>query len=150
EQVGFAGSPAVAGYLEYVSHDRQRFALGVLQDYVPNEGDAWRHTLDALSQYFNRAITQQNAPATSIRSKPYVDLIFDADTPAPENELIGPYCESVKILGRRTAELHVALASNSDNPAFSPEPFSILYQRSLYQSLRNHAGQMFLLLRKQL
>src|SRR5207245_724499 len=107
--------------------------------------------LDALSQYFDRAITrQQNAPAISLPPKPYVDLIHDADTPPPEIELIGPYYESVKILGRRTADLHVALASDPENPAFAPEPFSILYQRSLYQSLRNHAGQMFLLLRRQL
>ena len=46
--------------------------------------------------------------------------------------------------------MYVALASDTENPAFALEPFSILYQRALYQSLRNHAGQMFLLLRRQL
>jgi len=46
--------------------------------------------------------------------------------------------------------LHVALASKPDNPDFAPEPFSVLYQRSLYQSMRNHSGQMFQLLKSNL
>src|SRR5206468_8133752 len=65
-------------------------------------------------------------------------------------ELIGPYQENVKLLGRRTAELHMALASNTEEPDFVPEPFSLLYQRSLYQSMRNHSGQMFQLLKTSL
>ena len=65
-------------------------------------------------------------------------------------ELIGPYFENVKLLGQRTAELHVALASRPDEPDFAPEPFSVLYQRSLYQSMRNHLGQMFQLLKSNL
>jgi maltose alpha-D-glucosyltransferase/alpha-amylase len=151
EHLRFEKCPAVVGQIEYRSHDRRRFALGILQDFVPNEGDAWRHALDALSQYFDRAITRQpEAPTVSVPPKAYVDLLCDDAAPPPEIEIIGPYYESVKILGRRTAELHVALASDSEEQAFAPEPFTVLYQRSLYQSLRNHAGQMFLLLRKRL
>src|SRR5262249_7207 len=33
---------------------------------------------------------------------------------------------------------------------FAPESFSALYQRSLYQSMRNHSGKMFQLLRRNL
>ncbi len=40
-------------------------------------------------------------------------------------------------LGKRTGELHLALASNDKDPDFKPESFSTLYQRSLYQSLRS-------------
>ena len=39
-------------------------------------------------------------------------------------------------------ELHLALASGTDDPSFSPEPFTTLYQRSLYQSMRNLAGRV--------
>jgi maltokinase len=35
----------------------------------------------------------------------------------------GPSLEAVKLLGRRTGELHVALAANPDDPAFAPETF---------------------------
>ena len=53
----------------------------------------------------------------------------------------------VRLLGRRTAELHVALAS-TDDPDFAPEPFTVFAQRSLYQSMRNLCGRVFRLLRE--
>jgi maltose alpha-D-glucosyltransferase/alpha-amylase len=56
--------------------------------------------------------------------------------------------ESARLLGQRTAELHIALASLPDDPDFVPEPFSKLYQRSLYQSMRNLSGEVFQLLRR--
>src|SRR5262249_39211709 len=125
--------------------------IGILQDYVPNEGDAWRHALDALSQYFDRAVTRQTELQSHVLPrKPLIDLLCDENPPSPPAELIGPYYENVKTLGRRTAELHSALASDSESPDFAPEPFSVLYQRSLYQSMRNHAGHVFVLLRKRL
>jgi maltose alpha-D-glucosyltransferase / alpha-amylase len=42
------------------------------------------------------------------------------------------------------------LASISDRPEFAPEPFTILYQRSLYQTVRTQALQMFDHLREQM
>jgi maltose alpha-D-glucosyltransferase/alpha-amylase len=150
ERVKFPWTPAVAGEIEYRSQDRRRFAVGILEDFVPNEGDAWQHSLDALSQYFDRAVTrQQDALRSALPRKPLVDLLCGEDTPLPVDDLIGPYYESVKILGRRTAEMHLALAS-SEGSDFVPEPFSVLYQRSVYQSMRNHAGQTNVLLRQRL
>jgi maltose alpha-D-glucosyltransferase/alpha-amylase len=63
--------------------------------------------------------------------------------------MIGTYLEAARLLGQRTAELHLALASDTKNPAFAPEPFSLLYQRSVYQSMRNLATQVLERLRKQ-
>ena len=57
------------------------------------------------------------------------------------NALIGTYLENADLLGRRTAELHLALASDREDPAFAPEPFTSLYQRSLYQSMRNQTAR---------
>jgi len=50
------------------------------------------------------------------------------------------------LLGRRTAELHLALTSRG-NADFTPEPFTQLYQRSLYQASRKMALQAFQQLR---
>jgi maltose alpha-D-glucosyltransferase/alpha-amylase len=47
------------------------------------------------------------------------------------------YLDSARLLGQRTAELHGALGAETPYPAFAPEPVSPLYQRSLYQSMRN-------------
>ena len=151
EQVGFPNIPPVAGTIEYRTKRGQSSAVGILQRYVPNEGDAWRHTLDQLSQYLDSAVTRPSDLLKDLlRPMPFVERLRRTPTPPIAMELIGPYFENVKLLGQRTAELHVALASNSDNQDFAPEPFSLLYQRSLYQSMRNHSGQMFQLLKNRL
>jgi maltose alpha-D-glucosyltransferase/alpha-amylase len=62
---------------------------------------------------------------------------------------VGPYLASAEQLGRRTAELHVALAKIEGDAAFAPEPFSRLYQRSLYQSMRSQARKTLDLLKSQ-
>ena len=61
-------------------------------------------------------------------------------------ETLGAYVEFARLLGRRTAELHLALASRDDDPAFAPEPFTAFYQRGLYQSMRNLTARAFRLL----
>ena len=50
--------------------------------------------------------------------------------------MMGAYIQSAELMGRRTGELHIALASAPDDPAFAPEPITPFYQRSMYQSLR--------------
>ncbi|HTK78061.1 MAG TPA: maltose alpha-D-glucosyltransferase [Gemmataceae bacterium] len=57
-------------------------------------------------------------------------------------DMIEPYLEWARLVGRRTAELHAALANPADDPAFLPEPATPLYLRSVYQSLRNQAGRV--------
>jgi maltose alpha-D-glucosyltransferase/alpha-amylase len=65
------------------------------------------------------------------------DIHF-AEIPPLLQELIGAvYLDRAALLGRRTGELHIALASGSTYPDFAPEPFSLLYQRSIYQSMRS-------------
>ena len=54
-------------------------------------------------------------------------------------DLIGPFLGSAWLLGRRTAQLHLALGSRPDDPVFRPEPITRMYQRSLYQSMRSQA-----------
>src|SRR5439155_5541290 len=57
-------------------------------------------------------------------------------------ETIGPYLESARLLGRRTAALHPALPSDHEHPAFAPEPFTPFKQRSMYQSMRTLTRQV--------
>jgi maltose alpha-D-glucosyltransferase/alpha-amylase len=64
--------------------------------------------------------------------------------------MVGAYLETARLLGQRTGELHLALCSVSDDPDFAPEPFTALYQRALYQSMRNLTTRTFDLLREHL
>jgi len=55
----------------------------------------------------------------------------------------------VRVLAERTAELHLVLASDTEDEAFKPEPFTPHYMRGLYQSMRNLTRQNFHALNRQ-
>ena len=142
--------PPVAGFIEYRRPRQEPQTVAILQGLVPSEGDAWQYTLDTLDRYFERALT--TPLTTEEMAVPPGSLLKLADAEIPElvDSLIGPYLESARLLGQRTGELHVALASSSDDPSFVPEPITPFYQRSLYQSMRNLAGQALQTLRRHL
>ena len=55
---------------------------------------------------------------------------------------VGAYLDAARLLGQRIAELHLTLLEDDLDPSFTPEPFTTLYQRSVYQSMRNLLGQV--------
>jgi maltose alpha-D-glucosyltransferase/alpha-amylase len=55
--------------------------------------------------------------------------------PVEVQAFIQNYVDSARLLGRRTAELHLALAGDAANPDFAPEPFTIADQRAIYASM---------------
>jgi maltose alpha-D-glucosyltransferase/alpha-amylase len=67
-----------------------------------------------------------------------------------EGDAIERYLPYASLLGQRTAELHLALASRPDDPAFAPEPTLTLDARSIYQSIRSVANQVMPSLRRHL
>jgi len=150
EKTTLAHVPPLAGFIEYRRGRQEPLTLAILQGLVPKEGDAWQYTLDELERYFERVLTgQPAAEEVAIPAKSLLDLAEEAP-PRLATDLIGPYLESARLLGERTADLHVALASALDDPDFVPESLSPFYQRSLYQSMRSLTGQVFQLLRKRL
>jgi maltose alpha-D-glucosyltransferase / alpha-amylase len=151
ERCAFAHIPPVAGALEYRGGDGESTTLAILQAFVPNQGDAWRYTLDALGRYFERALAAPTPPLAELpfASRTLLDLA-ERDQSPQIYELVGAYIEQASLLGQRTAELHLALASALDDPQFAPEPFTALYQRSIYQSMRTQTSRVFQLLRRQL
>ncbi|HUG53695.1 MAG TPA: maltose alpha-D-glucosyltransferase [Vicinamibacteria bacterium] len=130
---GFAHCPPVRGVVSYRTENGPS-TLAVLQDYVPHETDGWRGTLDELGRYFERVLTAQ--PAISVPAARLPELAA-SEVPAEARQAIGPFLQTAELLGQRTAEMHLALASDPADPRFAPEPFSALYQRSLVQSMRN-------------
>jgi maltose alpha-D-glucosyltransferase/alpha-amylase len=150
EKEPFPNAPAVAGVLEYRSRRlSEPITLGILHGYVNNEGDGWDYTLDSLGRYFERVLARPRAEEPLPSGKSVVDMSDEA-LPAIAQETIGGYLVSSQLLGQRTAELHLALASAMDAPNFVPEPFSVTYQRSLCHGMRGYASQVLQLLRQSL
>ena len=133
----FPHAPPLAGALEYHRADGERLSLAVVHGWLPKAESGWEYTLRALDRYYERVLS---LPAESRKipaaGKPLVQLARQ-EYPAEVPELVGTYLESARLLGVRTAELHLVLASEPDDPDFAPEPFTSYYQRSLYQSMRN-------------
>ncbi len=138
EKTDFANVPPFAGAIG-IKHGRgEPNILGLLQGYVENAGDAWTLTLDAVGRYFDRVLTSgahtREAPTGPAS---LFDEGFDEASPEIAEMIQGFYLEMSKLFGERTGQLHLALASAPDEPDFAPEPFSMLYQRSVYQSMRS-------------
>jgi maltose alpha-D-glucosyltransferase/alpha-amylase len=152
EETDFKSSTRVAGYLEYRLADNEPITLGVLQGYARNEGDAWQFTLDQVGQYFERALAlSETGKEPPVASHTLVELA-SGTIPRFSHDLMGPYLEAARLLGQRTAELHLALCSPAaaELPGFAPEPFTLFYQRSLLQSFRNLTERVFEGLSRQL
>ncbi len=145
---GFRWSPRLAGALELQSPSLGRVSLAAVYELVPNEGDAWGLTRDALRDFFERALASGAPPDPGPLTSDSILAAAEAVVPAQAAELIGPYLESARLLGQRTAQLHAALGSPTSDPAFAPEIYTPHYQRSLYQSLRNLTGETYRLLAK--
>jgi len=148
EKTSFANIPQVAGALEYQRRKGKPMSLAILQSFVPNEGDAWQYTLDSLERYLQGALAHPIVQAPPVPRKHVLSLL--KEPPSLASETIGPYMTSAQLLGQRTAELHMALASVSDDPDFAPEPFTLMYRTSLYQSMRSFTIRTLQLLQAQL
>ncbi|MGE0683893.1 MAG: maltose alpha-D-glucosyltransferase [Candidatus Binatia bacterium] len=149
ERAAFPYSAPLAGALEYRRHRGETMTIAILHGYAQNQGDAWRYTLDSLGRYCESALIHSPSMQLAVPAKPVLALT-EEEVPPLISEMAGPYLASARLLGQRTAEMHIALASEPDDPVFAPEPFSTLYQRSLYQSMRSLAIQSFQLLRQHL
>jgi maltose alpha-D-glucosyltransferase/alpha-amylase len=142
-QTDYHGSAPIAGYVEYRRRGGEPATLAVLHRYVTNHGTAWQHALDQLSTYFERAAAI--SPEQRIAIPPLLPLVGTAEEENESNgwlDLIGGSLEMARLLGQRTGDLHLALSTSRANPVFSPEPLSKLYQRSVYQTMRNQIGRV--------
>ncbi|QIF04871.1 maltose alpha-D-glucosyltransferase [Roseimicrobium sp. ORNL1] len=126
QEVGFEQVPAFLGSLKLQENGGEG-AVGMLGNYIQNQGDGWAFALDAVMRYFDRVL---EARATS--SQATTDDLIGGVFPARAGQL-----------GTMTARMHLALlALGETSPDFAPEPFSMLYQRSLYQAMRGAAGRV--------
>jgi trehalose synthase/trehalose synthase-fused probable maltokinase len=148
EKTSFSQIAPIAGSLEFRRAKAEPLTLAILQGYVPNQGDAWQYTLTTLAHFLTGGeVVSTDAPPRIRRS---LAQAIANDLPEVATRTVGAYLESARLLGQRTAELHAALASDPDDPAFAPEHISQQDQRSIYQSLNGVALRSMELLRSQL
>ena len=150
EKAEFSYTPAFAGALQLRKGRAEPAMVGIIHGLVANEGDAWSYTQDSLARYFDEILARQlDANEAALTPRPLLELAKE-EVPEFARDAFGSFLPAMLLLGQRTGELHRALASDAKNPAFAPEPFTALYRRSLYQSMRTLADQSLNLLGKRL
>jgi malto-oligosyltrehalose trehalohydrolase/4-alpha-glucanotransferase len=96
ETAGFPATPSLLGWTELDDAASAAVTLSVLHAFVPNEGDGWSWVLERLAR-----AAQSGKDAT--------EALDDATA-------------WISQLGRRTAEMHIAFDTDTDEPGFRPEP----------------------------
>src|SRR5919108_192501 len=74
EKTTFANVPPVLEAIEYRRKSGESMTLGILQEFVPNVGDAWTYTLDSLSHYFERALAHPEAQPPELPQISLLDI----------------------------------------------------------------------------
>ncbi|HMO56225.1 MAG TPA: putative maltokinase [Roseiflexaceae bacterium] len=100
----FTSTPALLGSMAYTDAAGVVHSLGMLQEFVANQGDMWQHVQAHLTQLLATATTAPDA--TLLRRHAAVALA------------------ELTTLGERTGALHQALASDVADPAFAPQPLT--------------------------
>ncbi len=118
ERAGFGRVPAVAGALEYLGPGAEPGTLAMMQQLVLSQGDGWTHALGAVGRFYED-VGDQIAPQV-----PGAPWSVEFDLRERVIGAVGAYVDTAETLGRRTAEMHLALAGESSNAAFTAEPLT--------------------------
>jgi maltose alpha-D-glucosyltransferase/alpha-amylase len=125
----FPNAVTLAGAIEYKTPGGTCAVVALLHGYVKDGVECWKYTLDHLGLFFEQAMARSSS----------------GPSPEMEAELsrgaMASYTEFVKLLGVRTAEMHLALAARREDPTFSPEPYSDFYRHGMYHGLLARVGR---------
>ena len=142
-----------AGDMAYQPDSGESITVGLLHGFVPNDGTGWEATQRSMVDYFDHVRSHPEL-------KPHVEELSPAnfyaldfalkDAPALAEELIGSPLIIAKIAAERVAQMHLALAAPSSDPAFAPEPFNDFYRQGLYHGYLGLAGRRIEFLRQRL
>ena len=105
------------------SPEAEPTTLAMLQGFIENEGDGWQFTLDELARFYEGVVARP-LPLDTGAPPSFLDEPGSHPIPDEAREQAGLSLDAAALLGRRTAEMHLALATPTDNPAFTAEPFT--------------------------
>ncbi|MGH8162316.1 MAG: maltose alpha-D-glucosyltransferase [Gammaproteobacteria bacterium] len=105
-RAGFDRIAPLLGTLEWRDPGGRPTALAIACRYLSNQGDGWSYTLDYLARELEQAALAE----------------ANAETGGENGSRYAVYVNQIANLGRRTAELHRALASEPRIHSFAPAP----------------------------
>jgi maltose alpha-D-glucosyltransferase / alpha-amylase len=144
ENTDFRNIPAFAGAIEW-QFEKDSLVVGMMQEMIESSGDAWVTMLDRLNDYNETILVSNRSLISNEKIGSLIDPVPYENIPDEFKELIDTAtAEQARLLGVRTGEMHLALASGKSIPDFKPEEYSLHYQRSLYAGLQSLVRGTFL------
>ena len=132
---GFPGVPRLIASLNYRKRRSQGTTLAVILEYLHGAEDGQAFVEQALQQLSERALAS-DLEAPDVATLP---ILTPPELTPAQRDIIGEYVlDFFRRIGERASQLHEAL-SLITGKTFQPEPFSKLYLRASYQSMRNLA-----------
>jgi maltose alpha-D-glucosyltransferase/alpha-amylase len=138
---GFTRTAALGGALLYDRPGLEPGTLALVQAWITHQGSGWDFTIDELRRYYERVAPRvHQTGAEHASARPAHGQPRAGDEPPPFfASLASWYLTNAATLGRRTAELHLALAAEPD-PAFVPEPLNRASLSALREQMQAHAN----------
>lgn len=138
ESGGFKNTPAYLGSISLNFSDNNTITLGLMQELVPNEGDAWEYFLKVLDEVFLK-LESKKIDIEKLPDHPLFQYIHPTDIPDEFLEWTDiDLFKKTATLARRTAQMHIALGSDTTDTAFTPQVYTNDYtvwlkNRLIYQ-----------------
>ncbi len=138
EDAKFEHMPAFIGAIEWKSNG-DAIVLGIMQVMVENHGDGYSFVIDLMNDFTEKILaTKAENLNPDERLGSLIDPLPFDKLPEQLQVLLGaPAAEQLHLLGVRTGQMHLALASGTSLPDFRPENFSLYYQRSLFSTMQS-------------
>jgi maltose alpha-D-glucosyltransferase / alpha-amylase len=128
-EIKFPNAAPLAGVVEYHAANGASAVAALLHGFVRDGLPCWKYTLDHLGLFFEHAMAHSAAGPTE---EAEADL---------SRGVMASYAQFVRLLGLRTAEMHLALASRREDPVFAPEPYTDFYRHGMYHGLLARLGR---------
>jgi maltose alpha-D-glucosyltransferase/alpha-amylase len=135
ERVHFPRTPRLAGTIDVRTGTGETSNVALLHAFVPHQMDGWRQALGELERYFDGAVAWDVAQAHVDRSL----QVSGAAVPDSARRTVGAAIETASTLGRRTAELHLALAGDEARSAFGTATLDAAWVDALAARARRQA-----------
>ncbi len=138
ERKGYKNTPAYQGSLSIIDADGVNITIALMQELVPNQGDAWEYLLKELHKIFSN-LEYKHIAVDRLPSTPMFQRLKIQDVPPEIIDWAGlNIFLRLQVLAKRTAEMHIALGSEIEDTGFTPTHFNGDYEvwlknRLLYQ-----------------
>ncbi|APY06986.1 trehalose synthase [Winogradskyella sp. J14-2] len=138
EKKDFKNTPAYLGSMQIKDHENTNITIALMNELVPNEGDAWDYMLKELHKVFSN-LEYKNININRLPHTEPFERLTIRDIPAQIIDWAGlNVFTKIQTLAKRTAEMHIALGSEFEDTSFTPERFNGDYtvwlkNRLLYQ-----------------